>query len=563
MAVVIVPIDPVSDGDKTHRPAPGTHQLVDPPTGYLEKLGQSWMTDRGEAKPGVIYRLDRLPDGYALFGRPRPNDPKTIDRHLYGHPLRKWFDSPNRFYPHFKYLMENNGSNLGCPCTRCNSSGGVLGPIAAGGGGKSTGKASQQFKSEKTDEEGVPDVYRKLIDRLKKEDQIDEPISEPYSLDWQAERANLPKILDDIGRQPAWVPRIGEIVLFVRKLNPGEEICFRDEQGNDADYGLWSTTAYQFVGKPIWEAAVIGQVAVEQPTIEDLVKESFKVANVTQSGFRVEPLPDVNGRDKNLSKRMCYVPLHHLRPFAFYREFLNKIPEEDWHPTIKHALSIMATFSLVEKYHFKGAWPDADISCRGIYIGAELILVGDTVRLGPAGSRVRDILQITSIRLHLAGLDKSSDNDRDGGHPYQSTVVIAGKAFTLKPKGDSFKAVNAKAPAILPNLQDYGDWEYRHAHDKKLQVAFSRVLGRIYEPEAMLLWFPPLSTSDGDLDVSESVDLSKGLDGIRSAREYATANDKRISHGRKWYWGDHRAESLDLHTINGLEGSEYFYHRTL
>ena len=83
------------------------------------------MQSRGEAKPGVKYVLAGLPAGYTMWQRPRPSDATHVDKYLYGHPSRKAFDSPNRFFVHFKHLMDH-GDSVGCQCTICSGSSGVL-----------------------------------------------------------------------------------------------------------------------------------------------------------------------------------------------------------------------------------------------------------------------------------------------------------------------------------------------------------------------------------------------------------------------------------------------------
>ena len=123
---VVVRLRSGSDGNATHVPRNGTHEQLDPPTLYLEKVGDQWMRARGEAQPGVKYILESLPSGYTLWQRPRPKDPKVLDKYLYGHPNGKVFDSPNRFFPHFQHLMDNDGDSIGCLCTVCSGSSGVL-----------------------------------------------------------------------------------------------------------------------------------------------------------------------------------------------------------------------------------------------------------------------------------------------------------------------------------------------------------------------------------------------------------------------------------------------------
>ncbi|KAJ9644153.1 hypothetical protein H2199_004021 [Coniosporium tulheliwenetii] len=184
------------------------------------------------------------------------------------------------------------------------------------------------------DDEGNPDVYRNLIDKLKREDTVDEPIMEPMTMDWRAKRESLPAYLDRVSQQPMWMPLV--------------------------------------------EAGVVGQTPAEEVRIEDLVTEPHKQYQVNYSGYRVEPLPDPNGKDKSLSKQHKYVPLHYIRPFDFWQDFLKGIPEEKWHPTIKHALTVTTTLSFVEKHCFTGTWPTTRISCRALFLGPEFLTLDDT-----------------------------------------------------------------------------------------------------------------------------------------------------------------------------------------
>ena len=552
---VIVPLRHGSDGDATHRPVSQAYKQINPPTMYLEKLGVQWMEARREALPGVAYILERLPAGYTLWQRPRTKDPTVLDKYLYGHPSQITFDSPNRFFPHFKYLMENRGSNIGCPCTVCNAKGGVVPPIRAP---TTTGITSQPkgrpkllapgMNASRVDEEGTPDIYRNLIDKLKSQGNLDEAITEPMSLDWKAEQAILPEILEELQQNPQWLPRRGDIVLYVRRLPAGVEM-FHDS----GEFKLRHIESGAWVGHPSWEAGVIGQTPAERVSIEDLVREYGKKQNVSSSGVRVEPIPSPNNNDKSLSKQYEYIPLHYTRPFVFWADLLGSIPEEKWHPTIKNALTTMSSFSLMGKHHFRGTWPEAQIYCHAIYVGAEMIAVGDTVRLMPkSGMSCTDVLTIKSIRLKLSNLDVANSNDYDEGRPYNSSIFIYGTAYTSDPHRTTKEWFSTNHPPRKIIHED-DPWQYPlHPPTKEMQIPFSRIVGRLFETEAMILWFPHLSKNT-------LTSLSQGIAGMQEAREFSRKNDRRITEqfGATWFWGDTRAEALDLHTINGLETSKY------
>lgn len=412
-----------------------------------------------------------------------------------------------------------------------------------------TGKAilSKPMQTGPTDEEGNPDVYRILIDRLKKAGSLDVPITEPMSMDWRTESEPSGKQLEDIADQPGWVPRVGEIVLFVRKLEPDETIAYYHQTDSYRVFGSSEQKTY----RPTWEAGVITQPSMEKLGIDDLTTETRHDYQVNYSGFRVEPLPDSNSKDKTLSLQHKYIPLSHIRPFIFWRQFLRNIDEKRWHPTILNAVKVISSLSLRNRYHFSGSWPTATISCKGIYIGSELLIPGDMVRITPKSDHddVTDILRITSIKVRMHRLDQASDNDNDDRHPYNLSVHVAGKAYTTDASKahDESEAVDL-AEYKLEEFAGYSSqWYLRHAPNKKLEVPFFRIMGRCYEDEPMATW----------LSEQSATHLGEGLSGLLEARAYSEKHDKRILEGKSWFWGEDRAESLGLETLNGQEVSRF------
>ncbi|KAJ4988876.1 hypothetical protein SVAN01_05683 [Stagonosporopsis vannaccii] len=609
---IVVRLRPGTDGDPTHTPKSGSHEQLQPPTLYLEKLGDQWMKSRGEAQPGVKYTLESLPTGYTLWQRPRPKDPKHLDKYLYGHPSKKVFDSPNRFFPHFQYLMDN-GDSIGCLCTVCSGSSGVL-PKSASGSvrAQSCGRASSNTSSRpsssnglaqrpinqaqhqvtqkfdtvndspglmsiplreavpepcvpaqskgrpkmvsvgmdtsRVDEEGTPDVYRNLINKLRRHGNIDETIEEPLSLDWRAEQEVLPDLLRKLEENPQWAPRTGEIVLFVRELSEDVHII---RHPTTAEFKMYNEKTRMWLDHPTWEAGLVGQTPTEQIIIEDICENGNKESNVTYSGVRIEPLPNVNSLDKSLSKRHKYVPVRHTRPFVYWKELLHQVPK--WHPTILNAQAITSVMSLAGKYRFRGTWPEASIHCRSVYIGHEMLAVGDAVRLLPNASLGQststDILVIKSIRLKWSKLDNASENDWDEGLPYNSSVWVYGAAYTSEPDRTSKDWRSEARP--LAAFEDYGEWYPLHPPSKELAIPYSRILGRLHERDAVVLWLSA-KTDDPHL-------LDAGRQGLVESRTYSRMHDNRIARepDANWYWADSRAQALDLHTVNGLDVSTH------
>ncbi|KAF1954618.1 hypothetical protein CC80DRAFT_493737 [Byssothecium circinans] len=586
--VVVVPLRPGCDGDPTHRPTGSSFTEVDPPTLYLEKIATKWMKARGEAQAGVSYILDRLPQGYALYQKPRQGKPSHVDKWLYGHPRHRPFDSPNRFYPHFEWLMENDGDSIGCPCSVC-VKGGVLhssssrptskgssragsfkssppnrGPplraasasslsAAAGPSVPSAPQAKGRPKmaltgmdASRIDEEGTPDVYRNLIDKLKRYQELDETIMEPLSMDWRSEQAILPELLQKLKEEAQWVPRVGDIVLYIRQIPEGLELLQNEDTG---EHQFFDPDTETFAGAPVWEAGLVGQAPEEPVDLNDAVHEGDKETSISLSGVRVEPLPNPNDKNKSISKRYRYVPVSHTRPFFLWKYYLEHIEEEDWNPTIRNALTAMSSFALMGRHRFKGRWPTADLYCHGIYIGAEFLAVGDTVRLLPKAGEEEstDVMIIKSIRLHFKNLDRASINDYDDGHPYDLHAWVYGPAYTTEASKSSKEWVHRSNIDTPKAAAGYSRWYPLHPVTKELAVPFSRILGRLYEHGAMSLWIP------------STPNIDQGRESVLEARQYAQENDNRIisSPGCQWFWGESRAGALDLHTINGLEVGKY------
>jgi hypothetical protein len=594
---VVVRLRPGSDGDPTHLPREGRYTELNPPTLYLEKIGQQWMEARGEARPGIKYILESLPAGYSLWHRPRPKSPSHFDKYLYGHPSRKPFDSPNRFYPHFEYLMNNAGDSMGCPCTVCVGDSGVLPKSSSNANTRSSSTASSRDASLQTlshlheqpksvshmshvskpsvqptlpqhkgrhktvgvgsdmtrvDEEGTPDIYRNLIDKLRRYHTVDEEINETMSLDWRSEQQMLPEWIQKLKDQSQWNPRVGEIVLYVRQLPKGVHVVRRSATGN---FDLYNEESKEWTGSPVWEAGLVGQTPTEPITIEDIYEDRDKKSNVTYYGIRVEPLPSANDTDKSLSKRHVYVPLRQIRPFVLWKQLLHRVSMENWHPTISNALTATSNLSLLGKHRFRGSWPDAQIYCHGVYIGHELLAVGDTVRLLPKRmadeTTCQDIMVIKSIRLKWLNLDQSSNNDWDDGQPCRSEVWIYGTAYTSEASRSSKEWLSEQNLQLPKASGDYTEWYPLHPTSKELAVPFHRILGRLFEYKETAVW---LNSNADNLSI-----LDAGREAVLEGRKYSQQHDKRITAvpGVTWYWGDSRSQALDLHTINNVDVSKY------
>ncbi|OAS99848.1 hypothetical protein, variant [Blastomyces dermatitidis ER-3] len=568
--VVKVCIDKTfTDGDINRWPTESRFEREDPRL-YLLKLANMWMKARGEARPGKQYILDQLPEGYVYMSRARQQNPELRDKYLYGHPSGYYYNSPNRFWPHFYYLMTHGATPCGCDiCKAGKQAAKYDDPTMAGqrrkpgpkpkqklgGVSKSANGAGNRFGRPQRrnylaeDEEGTPDVFKILVSKLKERGSIDQSIKEPLSMDWRAQRNTLQEHLTRTFMQHSFIPRLGELVLWCYSFQ-GTELKFN---WVTEKFEVYCRKTRKFLGTPEWRAGTVAQTAEEPPVLEDIVTETKKRFAVNISGFRIETFPDPNSTDKNLSRQYKYVPLNCIRPLNYWQIFLQGVLPDDYHPSIKNALTVMPSCSVVDKYHFKGTWPDATVYCRGIFIGSEFLIKGDGVRLTPRSpslsadpyNRVTDVLVIESIQVKL----RNCDADLASPLLCQSTAVrLVGKAYTLSPKNAYREPDSTMAPRPLSDeevinsfecvgMSGYGTWYRMQPEKTRVQISLDHVVGRCYESEVMSLMFD---------DISLGIDL----EGVTAGREYGRLTDQRLAPGKEWFFGDTRVETLALESLN-------------
>jgi len=623
MSAQILHVTGVSDGDEQRRPK--TDDFTRNDKYWLERVANLWAKDLGLSQTGVTYCLDRLPDGYGGYEKARGaagGDSNHIDRYIYGH-AKGAFRSLPEFYPHFKWLVEHD-SAVGCKCRLCSGNTRAKGSRVSdsGSGTRKQSVDRSQYRATPTraaqspasqvkptvnirprvgrdglvqgrpppdppipprgkqvDDEGTPDVLRLLIDRLKAagSEGMEQSIVENLSPDWRAGHNLLFSTLQEWKTLPSYVPRQGELVMFIRQLGPKEAI------GWDSITQTWckqdtSTTPPAWT-RLKWEAGVVTQMPTEAVTDDDLggVPEG-KHHSVINAGFRIEPLSQPNSVSKSYTRQHKYVYLHAIRPLCMWKECVRGLNEADWHPTIRHALTVASSVCLVGRYHFKGTWPEATVFCSGIFIGPELVMLGDAVRLHPRSGEqvtdiVTDVIVITAIKMRIVNLNEAGDDDQDDGHPYGVCMHISGKAYTQDP-GRSFDGIGripiSEDSDILPSsLQCQGTWY--HICDPtnakaRIEVPYHRVVGRCYPIGALHAWFtspsdmsPPPTSFQAVKRTASNVasgdgGLSRGLLGIMESRVFSQTHDTRIDKksGRTWFWADSRLQQLDLHEVNGI-----------
>nr|POE79830.1 hypothetical protein CFP56_07896 [Quercus suber] len=591
----VLPINDFSDGDGR---TPQTLRLFREDAYFLARLGDAWAKDTGLPRPpGLIYTIDRLPAGYSGWGSRREGS-THVDRYLWGHPNGQ-FRSINEAFPHFKYLMDRSSApGILCSCPRCNNKASVKGSSKAFQLGINATSDSQgmlrnaskqtspfikppapakparptqnqallqtvRFSSsdeapptrrKQVDEDGVADVYRAFLDKLQTigpGGSVDEALSEPLSPDAYASIKSLTALLQKWQDQTPFHPRIGELVLFVRHLKTEDAVRWSPSAKR---FRVYDNAAGVWVDQCVWEAGVISQEPTEPCNEADLSSiPTDKKTNINQSGFKIEPL--------SAPQQHLYVPLHAIRPLALWQYCTT---EKDLHPTVIAAITAFKSFCVVGKFHLKGTWPNATIFAKALFLGPELIIVGDLVRFLNDLGEV-DMLKVTSIKLVMLDLEGATKDDWDDRRPYKTVLHVSGHAYSLEPTR-SFDIIG-KVPAstYLPSGLPEAPWFHvtDPANSKmRVEIPYSRVISRYPGDAAIAAWFESPSTPTTSFQpvnaptkpvADPQTRIARGIIGTLNARKFSELHCPQIarSEGKTWFWADTRVEQLGLKEVNG------------
>ncbi len=407
------------------------------------------------------------------------------------------------------------------------------------------------------------------------------------SLLWALVRPILPQRLAELPSGPSFEARAGELVLYLAG-GGGDD----DDDDHNGQQQWW------------WEAGVVATRPVHgmRPTADDLLPlplpapgspGSTKMMTTTtmmmtssDASFTVEMAVDpAAGADKTPSFRSAYRHVRHLRPLAYYGEVLAGVPREHWHASVHNALKAMASQAPSCKRRYRGKYPFASVLCQGMWVGSELIVVGDAirVRLGGGGSGSNNHTNNNNENGDGEEHDDNDDDDDVGvmvvdrisvdvvfkdhdGRFREAGTQFSGPIFCARPNAYSAEAVDVGGPewAQLPVSMRATSaatasatateasvattaatatttWYRTHARDATGIVPIDSVVGRYYEPFAVEAWLgrPPRPTD--------------GLAAIMAARDWASAQETRAPKiGGRWYRAEHRQQQLGLERFHRL-----------
>lgn len=432
-------------------------------------------------------------------------------------------------------------------------------------------------------------MYKELVRRLwgakDSKKGIEDDILQPNTMDWRAGheydgqgRDVIERCFTSVAHQHCFIPRVGELVLWIPHF-VDDHFLMVDDETPHGEFKFYSPDQKCFHGHPSWRGGVVAEAPIvsslnrpiDFPDIQCLTESK---TSLNTSGFRIETFPDPNDEvDKSASKQYRYVPMRSIRPLSHWHVLLRGIPEQTWHPSIRHALTCMTSISLMEKFWFGGQWPEAKISCKAMYLGPELITIGDVVRIKPDPSgtnqfpQCTDVMVVDAIRIHLGDIKQEYIAPENDQLASTYTLSLKGRAYTLDARRSYDEVAVAvdrdeiKAEFRPVGAADYGPWYRLHDPKKFYAITQDMVLGRLYESGAVQLWTGQLQTQKKPGGRVQAPSLSFDVHGITEGRRYATKHDLRLDEVStdevRWYWADDRAEALDLEFFNGVQVGRY------
>ncbi|OBT65514.1 hypothetical protein VE03_04959 [Pseudogymnoascus sp. 23342-1-I1] len=519
-----------SDGGSKYWPEDGAGYVFKPSDDYYHRsLASQWMESIGESRKDTTYILSELPEDYRIYTKARKNG-THVDRYLFGHPKGK-FDSPIKFFVHFKHLMDGGDSE--CECVNCKSGKSYQKP---GGQRQSEPEPQVQPQVQPVDIMDFMDcnAAQKYVDLLYRCHNIKGrnlalPLEFDYNepMGWSFHLFNPHMEYDSILRHcHSFQPRENEIVLFYT----GESAVRMDESTQYLK--LFDEKTGKFGGWPKWEAGrVVSAPVPGQTQVEDLAFSDLKGKRKSAPYISVEVLPSDSLSQSTLTT--LHVELNHIRPFSMLRELQHGQDQTLWENNIMPTALMMSRLYPFDPCAFTRIFPNstphgttpgtlnAKFRCRGTWLGAEKIIEGDAVRLMPLDNQgvIDHVLVVKAVSYVLERLEAELPS---------GNLFFEGRCLTLTQPSPKSKAVvhptstYAELAALgLPSSMRGYTWY--DSEDPEMNGIFppDRILGRCYEREAMELMI-------------YASDLNIGLEGVGELRRWAMS--KQNNDGLGWVW---------------------------
>lgn len=183
---------------------------------------------------------------------------------------------------------------------------------------------------------------------------------------------------------------------------------------------------------------------------------------------------------------------------------------------------------------------------RGMYFGAECHWIDEPIRLVPrqeeGRERITEVMIPKKIIVRTYNVKRDTSDTITGTHADRIELVLQGHIYTTELECSQGQRAYIPISSIL---HPYGPWYHLEGSNQNHEIQYQHTAGRLYEYEAMRRWYP---------GIKPHAALNAGFESISFTRHHAI--NKRIRQGvhkSGCFWGDHRAEALDLATFNGID----------
>lgn len=337
-------------------------------------------------------------------------------------------------------------------------------------------------------------------------------------------------IMDIYGDAQSFEPRKGELVLYYENCHPPLGLDPSTQQ-----FLMYSSTSPPVGERPPWRAGIVAQIPATRSTLDDLIPSRQVNREVENPDlFVIELYDDLASLNGSMPLQSLHVALDHIRPFVMLHELLAGQYQHSWHRSIKNAMNALNSICVVEPRSIKARPPMVQVSCNGAWIGAELILIKDVVRLAPRSGQhsIDSVMHVQDIRLEF---DKSIRDCVANAH-------LIGTIYSLT-KGQSTRTTSLSAAELaeLPrSMHGYAWYPREDTRGRPLfKAALSTIVGRCFAKQAMV-------------SMIAMEDLDSGIS-LSRCRSWSMAHDpERLNVKGGWRLTNDRSEALRLEMLGGM-----------